>query len=99
MITDKDIQKLKQVFSTKDDLVEQLKPIKVDISTLKTDVSTLKTDVSTLKTDVSTIKKDVSYIRKTTELTLKYIDEENKPLKKRIEKVETHLGLETPQPS
>jgi len=67
MITDKDITKLKSVFSTKEDLARQLKPIKDDLKQLKKDSKVLK--------------KDVRYIRKTTELTLKYIDEENRSTK------------------
>ena len=75
MITDKDIVKLKQVFATKDDLVQQLAPIKKDIKQ---------------------VKKDVRYVKKTAELTLRYIDEENKTTRKRLDKVELHLGLSAP---
>ncbi|KKP59493.1 MAG: hypothetical protein UR52_C0006G0008 [Candidatus Gottesmanbacteria bacterium GW2011_GWA1_34_13] len=50
MITDKDIIKLKQVFSTKDDLEMQLSPIKKDLKTIKKDIKQIKQDVkSTLK--------------------------------------------------
>jgi predicted nucleic acid-binding Zn-ribbon protein len=44
-------------------MLDILKQIQGDISSLKSDVSTLKTDVSTLKTDVSTLKSDMAHVR------------------------------------
>ena len=92
MITDKDIVKLKQVFATKDDLkaMEQRQDAKY---ATKDDLSN---EFVTIKKDLKQVKKDVRYIKKTAELTLRYIDEENKTTRKRLDKVELHLGLSAP---
>jgi hypothetical protein len=45
MISDKDITKLKNVFATKDELLE----VKVDVAVLKTDVAELKLDMADVK--------------------------------------------------
>lgn len=66
MITDQDVDKLKQVFATKDDMMDlkqDISSLKQDVSGLKQDVSTLKQDVSGLKQDVSTLKQDVSDLK------------------------------------
>jgi len=44
-------------------ILDEIKIIRNDISTLKTDVSGLKEDVSALKTDVSGLKEDVSTLK------------------------------------
>ena len=72
MITDKDVQKLSSVFATKNDLTQQLAPIKKDLKVIKKDVRQLKNDVNS---------------------SLKYTDEEVKPVKTRVERIEKHLGL------
>jgi hypothetical protein len=58
MITDKDVEKLKETFATK----EEILPMKQDIIELKSDVKILKNDVSTLKEDMSTVKETTQNI-------------------------------------
>jgi outer membrane murein-binding lipoprotein Lpp len=57
---------LTEVKGIKVDLAEvksDVKELKTDVATLKTDVNVLKTDVATLKTDVNVLKTDVDGLK------------------------------------
>ena len=71
-------------------ILDEIKIIRNDISTLKTDVSGLKEDVSALKTDVTGLKEDVSTL-KTDVSQLKAAQEEDHLILKALEhKAETN---------
>ena len=55
MITTSDINKLKTVFATKDDLLE----VKKDIVVIKKDIVGIKKDVVDIKKDIVGVKKDI----------------------------------------
>jgi len=74
---------------TKDDL-NQIKQI---VEPIGRDVLTLKNDFSALKNDVSTLKKDTSQIRTDVKVLISYFDSEYVELRKRVEKIEEHLDL------
>lgn len=59
---------------------EKLKPVKRDITILTKDVSTLKKDVAQTRTDVKVL--------------ISYFDREYVELRKRIDRIEEHLGLD-----
>lgn len=63
MIDDNDVERLKEVFITKQEFYGTSDGMKSDISDLKTDVAILKTDVAILKTDVAELKTDVSELK------------------------------------
>jgi peptidoglycan hydrolase CwlO-like protein len=67
-LTPADIEVLKAVFATKDDLDHKLEQ---------------------LSKDVGQIKKDIKVIKKSVNLTLKYVDDQDKDIKKRVEKLES----------
>jgi predicted nucleic acid-binding Zn-ribbon protein len=101
MLTNDDLQKVGKLIDTKQE------PLKKNISTLKDDVSTLKSDVSDLKEDVSGLKKDVSGLKKDVKILKKdvseirgdiktlvsYFDRDYVGLRRRVERIEDHLGL------
>ncbi len=57
----------------------------------------LSEQLAPMKKDLRSIKKDVGQIKKDVNSVLKYTDEENKPIKVRLEKIEHHLDLPTPE--
>jgi len=67
-----DIELLKGVFATKDDLAREIQPLKADMSHIKKDIKQMKKDINS---------------------TLKYVDEQDKHLKKRVDRIEISLGL------
>lgn len=78
---------------TKDDLKEELKPIKADIKGLKINVKGLTGDVKGIKADIKTLKADVTKIRKDTGVIVDFFDREYLDLRKRVTRIEEHLGL------
>lgn len=84
----------KQDFSQIKKIVEQsVNSIKVDVSGLKKDVSGLKTDVSGLKKDMTDVKKDITKIRKDIDVIISVFDRDYLDLRRRIDRIETHLQL------
>lgn len=83
-----DIELLKGVFATKDDLsgFATKNDLVNEIEPLKTDVSHINKELGHIKNDISQIKKDINS-------TLKYVDEQDKHLKKRVDRIEISLGL------
>lgn len=59
MLTDQDIDKLKAVFATKDDLNE----MRADIKELQTDMTGFKADISGMKIDIVGIKSDIKALK------------------------------------
>ncbi len=58
---------------------EELKPIKEDIGLLKKELKPMKDDITHIRKDVKTI--------------VNYFDREYLELRKRVERIETHLNL------
>ncbi len=84
---------------TKSDLsqIERImEPIKTDISSLKQDVGVLKQDVGSLKKDAGSLKKDMKYVKKTVDVMIDLFDRQDIRLSKRVDKIESHLGLANP---
>ena len=65
-LTEADLNEIRLI--VKEEIKEELKPIKADIDTLKTDIDTLKTDSAEVKTEVTnlkgTVNKDFDTIQK-----------------------------------
>lgn len=59
--SDDQIQQLKDVFATKDDLRKSLAPLKTGVSTLKTDVEALKKSLTPIKRKLNSIQKDLKW--------------------------------------
>lgn len=76
---------------TKDDL-SQIKIIVQDETRkiIKEEIDPLKKDVKTLRSDVSVIRKDIKQI-------VTFFDHEYLELRKRVENIEQHLGINYPR--
>lgn len=83
MLTKQDLQQIGNVID------EKLKPVNKNIASLTKGVSTLTKDVSTLKKDVAQTRNDVKV------LISYYFDREYVELRKRIDRIEEHLNLDT----
>jgi len=70
-----------------------LKNIKELIEPVNTKVGDLDKKVTSLEKDIKTIKKDASQTRKDVKVLIAYFDREYVELRKRIDKIEEHLGL------
>ena len=57
-LTDADLNRIRLI--VKEEVADELAPIKVEIISIKTDIGTLKTDIDTLKTDIGALKEDVA---------------------------------------
>lgn len=65
----------------------------------KTDLSQIQKvvqkETTPIKKDIKTIKADVAQIRKDTKTIVNYFDREYLELRARVERIETHLKLES----
>jgi predicted nucleic acid-binding Zn-ribbon protein len=100
MLTKQDLGQIKKI--THQVVTAATKPLhkgalglKHDVSNLKQDMTGLKQGVSKLQKDISDVKKDVTKIRKDTDLILSFVDREYLDLRKRVDRIETHLHLPT----
>ena len=57
-LSDADLNRIRLI--VKEEVADELAPIKVEIVSIKTDIDTLKTDIGTLKTDIGTLKEGVA---------------------------------------
>ena len=57
-LTDADLDKIRLI--VKEEIQEEVKPIKADIATLKTDIATLKTDGAIRQTEITNLKETIS---------------------------------------
>lgn len=53
----------RDLIEVKNELLERICGVEVDVSVLKSDVATLKSDVAVLKADVATLKSDVAVLK------------------------------------
>ena len=82
MITNQDVKKLKSVFATKDDLKSMEDRQNKRFAT--------KDD---LKRQLKPIKKSIDKLTKSINLSIKFTNEETTKIKKRVNRIEDHLGL------
>jgi predicted nucleic acid-binding Zn-ribbon protein len=66
---------------------------KDDLNQIKKIVEPIQKDINTLNKDMSTLKKDVAETRKDVKVLIAYFDREYVELRKRIDRIEEHLGL------
>ena len=57
-LTDADLNRIRLI--VKEEVADELAPIKVEIISIKTDIGTLKEDIDTLNTDIGTLKEGVA---------------------------------------
>ena len=57
-LTDADLDKIRLI--VKEEIQEEVKPIKADIATLKADIATLKTDGAIRQTEITNLKETIS---------------------------------------
>lgn len=66
---------------------------KSDTKIIKDLLKPLEQDVTSLKVDVKVIKADVAKIRKDVDAVVDFFDKEYLDIRKRVERIEEHLGL------
>ena len=76
-----------------DPLRNDVSELRVDVSSLKVDVSELRVDVSILKDDMKVAKRSIKKVEKTVDVMIDFFNTEDVKLKKRVEKIESHLGI------
>lgn len=86
---------------TKDDLlaIRQIvqSEVRHEIQPLKEDVFMLKADVNVLKKDVSMLKKALVKVQKDLKTIINTFDRQYLHLDKRVCKIESRLGIQTPE--
>lgn len=99
MLTKNDLSQIREVVKEEvsGQLDTKLEPIKEDISSLKQDVGSLKSDVSSLRKDVKVLKRDVSQVKRDQSTMLRMLDEEQMQQRKRIVRLEQHVGFQVPE--
>lgn len=92
MLTKSDLKAIGAVVQTQinESLERELKPIKEDVGGLKENVGGLKKDMKSVKHKLNRIGKDVDYISKKTDEGIVYT-------RRRVERIEEHLHLESPK--
>lgn len=55
----------------------------------------IKQDVKGIKKDIKALKSDSRYLRKSINLFIEYTEEKDTKIKKRVERIEDHLGFES----
>lgn len=84
MLTRSDKKWLQENFATKDDL---------ENSATKNDLKPINQKIDKLASGLESIKKDTTKIRRDLEMVTGEVDKEQVLLKKRVDRVEEHLGL------
>lgn len=69
---------------------KRLSSVENKLSTQSKQINTLDKHVNSLDQQIKSVKKDTSYM-------VNFLDRENLKVVKRVEKIEKHLGLPTPQ--
>jgi len=87
MLTTQDLKQIKTVIQ------DEINPIKKGVGLLQTEVGILRLDVDGLKKDMKVVKKDLSKVKSDLKVTIEFFDNDLTRNKKRIERVENHLGL------
>lgn len=77
MLNQSDLDQIKAIVSSE---VEPLKKV-------------VSGEIEPLKKDMRTIKKDITQIRKDVQTIISFFDRETLELRKRVDRIETHLGL------
>ncbi len=67
--------------------------IKIIKELLAEELKPLKQDVQELKSDMKAVKRDTTKIRKDLEMVTGEFDKEQVSLKKRVDRIENHIGL------
>ena len=60
-LSDADLNRIRLI--VKEEVADQLAPIKVEIISIKEDIDTLKTDIDTLKEDIDTLNTDIGTLK------------------------------------
>lgn len=63
----------------------------------KSDLSQIEKIVEPIKKDVKVIKSDLKRVKKTVDVMAKVFDKEDVLLRKKVKRIEEHLGLSAPQ--
>ena len=61
-LTVHDLDKIRLII--KEEIEDEIKPLKVEISSMKADIASLKTDISSMKADIASLKTDISSVNK-----------------------------------
>ncbi|HLC94486.1 MAG TPA: hypothetical protein VJH96_02885 [Patescibacteria group bacterium] len=101
MLTSDDITAIKNLINEANQPLKQdinvlkqdVKTLKQNIDILKSDVNTLKKDVAILKKDVRKMKRDIATINKKINTIIALFDRDYMHIRKRVDRIETHLNL------
>ena len=93
MLTNTDLKEIDKVVTKR--VKNEVNPLKKDINTIKSDVYKVWNEVGLMKKDVKTIKFDVSQVRKDVKVISSFFDREYLELRKRVDRIEEHLGIAT----
>jgi peptidoglycan hydrolase CwlO-like protein len=91
MLTKDDLKEIRGVVN--EEVRAEIDPLKKDVSGLKSDVSGLKAKTATIEKGMKTLQSDVTSIRKDVKSIVSFFDSEYLELRKRVEKIELHLGV------
>ena len=56
----------------------------------------IQQELEPIRKDTKTLKKDMRYVKKTIDIMVRMFNEDNVKLRKRVEKIEDHLGFVQP---
>lgn len=98
MLTKSDLSQIKKVVDK--GVESRIEPLKDDMDILKSnlrvvrmDTSSIKKRVSSTESSVKTLESDTAKIRKDTGAIVEFFDHEYLELRKRVTRIEEHLGL------
>lgn len=86
MLTKQDLGQIQKVVQTETRTIVQQETRKIVREVLQEELKPIKKDVSTLKEDVAQIRSDMKLI-------VRFFDREYITLRRRVERIETHLDL------